>query len=97
MLLTTAIVTLVCVTNTNTSVLLTPVLVAGAVMRFSSCFGNQSLSHRDTRLSPHPGEVDTGIQFHAIYSFLSLLKYIKKFEDLMCDLVQWGKAGPRSD
>ena len=25
-------------------------------MRFSSCFGNQSPSHRDTRLSPHPGK-----------------------------------------
>ena len=42
------------VTVTHQCVLLTPVLVA--VMRFWSCFGNQSPSHRDTRLSPHPGK-----------------------------------------
>ena len=44
-------------------------------MRFSSCFGNQSPSHRDTRLSPHPGK------FQHIFAKNPKMLAKKTFED----------------
>ena len=50
-------------------------------MRFSSCFGNQSPSHRDTRLSPHPGK------FQHIFAKNSKMLAKKTFENIFVIIV----------
>ena len=50
-------------------------------MRFSSCFGNQSPSHRDTRLSPHPGK------FQHIFAKNAKMLARKTFENTFAIIV----------
>ena len=50
-------------------------------MRFSSCFGNQSPSHRDTRLSPHPGK------FQHIFAKNAKMLARKTFENTFASIV----------